>query len=251
MKTAKKNSSFISNISVCVPLVVLMNMLLLHDVNAQRVFSRAEQQENRQHDGDFPGRKKFNAGVMMTYSPITPPPAVVGDITYGISQKSSFGVLGGTTGGQSLAGLKFNSILLERNSFRIIYRMVIIYYPGRDGQYLFDKKDTFIMPWMLSMGALNAELSTRNGIRWSLGLGMLETHCIEGMKKYFWGNGDEKKVSPFEIFHTAYGSVSIPVSNKLTFRPEVIIVTKEGRLIRKGDFNVLSINPFLKVIYNF
>ena len=82
-------------------------------------------------------------------------------------------------------------------------------------------------------------------------MGMLETHCVEGMKKYFWGSSEEAKVSPFEIFHTAHGSVSFPVSKRLTFRPEVILVMKEGRLIHKGDFQVLPINPFLKLIYTF
>lgn len=129
--------------------------------------------------------------------------------------------------------------------------MVIIYYPGREGRYMFDKNEKSIMPWMLSMGVLDAALKTGKGIRWSLGMGVLETHCIEGMKQYFWGVSDQKRVSPFEVFHTLQGSVSIPLSKKLTFRPEVIVVMKDAQLIRTGEFKVFPISPFLKAIYTF
>lgn len=101
------------------------------------------------------------------------------------------------------------------------------------------------------MGAVNAEWQTKKGIRLSFGMGMLETHCIEGMRKYFWGTGDEKKISPFELFNTLHGSVSIPISERLTFRPEAIAVMKDARLIKTGDFKVFPINPFLKFIYTF
>lgn len=204
-----------------------------------------------QHDADFPGKKRFNAGIMGTYTTITPPPALVGDVTYGISERLSFGILGGTTGAQSLGGVKINAILFQRNNFRMIYRMVMIYYPGREGQYMFDRSEKSIMPWMLSMAVLDAAWKTRKGIRWSLGMGVLETHCIEGMKQFFWGVSDQERVSPFEVFHTLQGSVSIPLSKKLTFRPEIIAVMKDAQLVRTGDFKVFPINPFLKVIYTF
>ena len=216
--------------------------------HAQVVINDGEQ---NQHDGDFPGKKRFNVGVMSTYTSITPPPALIGDITYGMSEKLSVGILGGTTGAQSLTGVKINSILFRRDNFRIVYRMVIVYYPGREGRYMFDRSEKSIMPWMLSMAVLDAGWKTESGIRWSLGMGVLETHCIEGMKQYFWGVSEQEKVSPFEVFHTLHGSVSIPLSRKLTLRPEVIAVMKDAQLIKTGDFKVFPINPFLKVIYTF
>lgn len=227
----------------------MLLLIALKDLNAQNIIN--ESYTENDHDPDFPGKRRFNAGLMGTYTSITPPPALVADGTYGLSNKFSVGVIAGTTGAQSLAGIKFNSMIFQRNHFRVVYRMVVLYYPGRDGQFLFDTSDKFIMPWMLTMGALNVEWKTKRDITWSLGMGALETHCIEGMKRYFWGKGDENKISPFDVFHTLHGSVSIPLSNRLTFRPEVIAVMKEGRLIKTGDFKVFPINPFLKVIYAF
>ena len=151
MKTAINNSGISLNITVWISSIILTNLILFCNVSAQMVPTRGGDPDG-QHDPDFPGRKRFNAGVMTTYSPITPPPAIVGDITYGISRRFSLGVLGGTTGAQSLAGLKINSVLLQHNNFRLMSRLVIIYYPGREGQYLFDRSEKSIMPWMLSIG---------------------------------------------------------------------------------------------------
>lgn len=231
--------------------IAILHMCVIMVAHAQFAINGRQINGENQHDVDFPGRRKFNAGVMSTYTPITPPPALVGDVTYGISERLSFGVLGGTTGAQSLAGVKMNSVLFQRNNFQVIYRMVIIYYPGREGRYMFDKSEKSIMPWMLSMAVLDAAWKTKKGIRWSLGMGLLETHCVEGVKQYFWGVSDQEKVSPFEVFHTLQGSVSIPLSKKLTFRPEIIAVMKNAHLIRTGEFKVFPINPFLKVIYTF
>lgn len=203
------------------------------------------------HDPDFPGRRNLNAGVLATFSTHAPPPAVIGDMTYGINARLSVGVLAGTTGAQSLAGLKFSSVVYQRQNFRVMYRMVLVYYPGRDGEYLFDTTDKYIMPWMLSVATFDAEWRARGGIRWSAGMGALETHCIEGMKRYFWGASDERKVSPFDVFHTFQGSATVPLPGRLTLRPEVIVVMRNARLIRTGDFKVFPINPFIKLIYSF
>lgn len=231
--------------------IIAAALLLSLDACAQYFANTRQDHEKNQHDSNFPARKKFNAGIMATYTNIAPPPAVIADATYGLNNRLSFGVMAGSTGTQSLAGLKFNAVLIEKNDFRMLYRMVIVYYPGRKGEYLFDHTEKRIIPWMLSMAALDAEWKTSKGIRWSIGMGVLETHCIIGMKRFFWGSGDEKKIMPFEFFHTLQGSVSIPVSRRLTFRPEVIAVMKDAKLIRTGDFKVFPINPFLKLIYTF
>lgn len=176
-------------------------LLSLSDVDAQFSSDPRQDQEKNQHDSDFPGRKKINVGVMATYTNIAPPPAVIADATYSLSNRLSVGIMAGTTGTQLLTGVKFNARILQKNTFRILYRMVIVYYPGRKGEFLFDHSDKRIIPWMLSMAAVDAEWRTANGIRWSIGMGVLETHCIIGMRRFFWGSGEEEKIVPFEFSH--------------------------------------------------
>lgn len=239
------------NIGLFIYWLILISMFLTISVKAQVINRNNKDYKQFLNDSNFPFYEKFNIGLMTTYAGIVPPPAVVVDVTYGVSEKVSVGILGGTTGAIALAGLKMNSIVLQKKQFRIMYRMVVIYYPQRHGKFLFDKSNKHIMPWMLSMGVVDAEWVTNKGIRWALGMGLMETHCIEGMKKHFSRHHDEEKESPFEIFHTFQGSVSIPVSKKLIFRPEVITVLKGGSLIERGKFKVFPINPYLKFIYTF
>ncbi len=203
----------------------------------------------------FPHKQKFNAGVLFTYSGITPPPAIIADVTYGVSRKLSLGIVGGTTGALAVYGLKMNAVLFQKKDFRSVIRMISDYYPERNGTFLFDKSQKQVMPWMLSMGVVDAEWKSEKGIRWSLGMGAIETHCVEDMKMWFhsihkhMGETDEKF---FDVFFTLQGSVSIPVSKKLFIRPEVFAVFREGKLIKRNEFKVaFPINPYVNFIYTF
>ena len=231
------------------PACVLMLTLPLH-VNAQSVISGDRFNANH-HDPDFPSLKQFNAGVMATYTNIAPPPAIIGDVTYRINQRLAVGLLGGTTGAQSLAGLKLNAVIYEKSQFKVFSRVIAVYYPGRRGQYLFDNTDKIIIPWILSMATIDAQLKTAGGVRWSVGVGVVETHCAESMKKFFFGRGEESRIMPVELFHTVQASASIPLSNKLTLRPEIILMMRKWALIPTGQFKVFPVNPFLKVVYAF
>ena len=251
LKHMKNNSAyFFAPVEMRSYLLITMVILSLACARAQNDPASSSRSKN-EHDPEFPGRRNFNAGVLTTYTTIAPPPAIIGDITYGINNRMSVGLMAGTTGAQSLTGLKFSAELFRRNDFRMMYRMIIVYYPGRRGEYLFDNSEKRIIPWMLSMGVIDAEWKSEKGIRWSIGMGLLETHCVIGMKRFFWGGGDEEEVMPFEFFHTVQGSVSVPVSRRLTLRPEVFIVMRNAQLIRTGEAKVFPVNPFIKLIHTF
>lgn len=218
---------------------------------------------NRQNDPYFPAKGKINVGVMTTFSTKTPPPIVIGDITYGISDKISVAVLGGTTGVIGLYGAKFNAILYEKESFRIHFRMPLIYYPERDGKFLFDRVDKQIMPWILTAAAVNAEWITKKNSRFSVGLGMVETHCVEDMKYWL----SKEKPHPAEameeemeqedfsmngVNNIIQGSASFPLSEKLTFNAEIVVVMDGFKLSKTGEFRGgFPINPYLSLIYSF
>lgn len=208
------------------------------------------------NDPIFPARGRFNAGVLGTYSPITPPPALIGDVTYGVSNNFSIGIAGGTTGALALFGIKLNAVIAERENFRIAYRMITVLYPERHGKFLFDRKDKHVMPWMLSMGVVDGEWRFENGIRTSIGMGLLETHCVEDMK--YWFNGHHHPADEtgehkfFDLFTTAQAAVSIPVSKRFTLRPEIFGVFKKGKLIEREVYKIpFPINGYLSVIYSF
>lgn len=221
------------------------------NANGQNVINEQRAYAENQHDPDFPAVKQFNAGVMATYTDIAPPPAIIGDVTYRLNRRFAAGILGGTTGAQSLAGLKLNAILYNKSKFTLMYRMLAVYYPGRRGQYLFDDSDKLIIPWILSMATIDGQFRSARGIRYSLGIGILETHCAESMRKFLFGRADERKIMPVELFHTFQTSASIPLSSRFTLKPEVVLIMKKGQLITKGEFKVFPINPFIKVIYSF
>ena len=220
-------------------------------VNAQNVSNDQGSYGDDQHDPDFPAMKRFNAGLMATYADIAPPPAVIGDLTYRFNRRFAAGLLAGTTGAQSLTGLKFNALLYKKNDFKLFYRMIAVYYPGRRGEYLFDDTDRRIIPWILSMATLDGQLRSASGVRYSLGIGLLETHCAESMRKFLFGKADERKIMPVDLFHTFQTSASIPISQNFTLRPELVVIMKNGQLIPSGKFKVFPINPFIKVIYSF
>src|SRR5882672_8413546 len=185
-------------------------------------------QQKTQNDPLFPGRKKFNTGIISTYTGTTPPPVLIADVTYGISNKFSLGIVGGTTGALALCGLRVNAVLFQQNNFRGVFRMNAIYYPGRDGQFLFDRSIRHVMPWMFTMGIADLEWKTKGGTRWSLGFGYLETHCIDGMMKLLQlsHDVDEDEELPFQFYNVLHGGVSIPLSSRLTLRPEIVVVMR-------------------------
>jgi hypothetical protein len=208
----------------------------------------------------FPGKGKFNGGLLTTYSGEAPPPVLIGDITYGVSNKFSVGITGGTTGALALFGIKVNASLLQRENFKVVFRMVSVYYPERDGKFLFEREDKYVMPWMLSMGFIDAEWKTKKNIRWALGIGVSETHCIEDMKMWFRceekhhtdGDCEEMKPSLIQVYGTVQGSVSIPLSKRLILRPEVIAVFKDSGLIKRGEYKItFPINSYIGIVYKF
>ena len=209
------------------------------------------------NDPYFPSAGKFTAGVITTYSNVSPPPALIADVTYGVSQKTAIGLMGGTTGSLALVGLKVNTIIAQAGEhFRTNFRFATIYYPGRDGKFLFDRTNRSVMPWMLSMAMIDAEWRTNKGIRWNLGIGGMETHCVDGMMHLLTGKRtseeDEEKELPLDLFNTVQGSFSVPVSKRLTFRLEVICAMKGSRLIESREYKVSSpINPYIQFVYAF
>lgn len=216
------------------------------------------------NDPHFPGKGKLNGTLLTTYSSVSPPPVLIGDVLYGITNRLAVGVVGGTTGSLGLYGLKINATLYQRNSFRTLFRFMSVYYPERNGTFLFDRDDEYVMPWMLSMAVMDAEWRFTNGLRISVGAGLMETHCINDMKMWFGVKhdhslhaedghvGEVESGKLMDVFNTVQGSVSIPLSRRWTLRPEVIMVFKGTKLIESEHWKVsFPVNPYVSVVYSF
>jgi len=212
----------------------------------------ATAQDNDPHLAAF---KKLNVGAITSYNSFAPPPVLIGDVTYGISKRVSLGIVGGTQGSLALVGPKVNVLVAQpSNNFRVLFRFLSIYYPERNGKFLFDRNNKHVLPWMLSMAFFDAEWKTQRGIRWSLGMGGFETHCVDGMIALLSGekDHDNEKDMPMELFNTVQASMSVPVSKRLIFRIETILVLKGYQLIPFDVYKVASpVNPFINFIYKF
>ena len=247
MKTIS-NHHYLKNHLIFFSFMTLLMLMLFTRASAQGLNNNAN---DKSTDPYFPKKGKFNVGLLTTYSGVNPPPVFIGDVTYGVSSKLSIGLVGGTTGTMALYAFRLNTLLYQKENFRVLFRMSTIYYPERDGTFLFDKNDKYIMPWMLSMALVDAEWKTQKGIRWSVGMGLIETHCVDDMKMWFSKSEFHHKEGP-EIFNTVQGGVSIPISKRFLIRPEVVVAMKGVRLVEQGRFKVtFPINPYLTFVYCF
>jgi hypothetical protein len=239
MKTKYVVRNFQANAAFLVFIILVLIFSLFKSANAQM----------RSSDPHLPGKRKFNVGLLTTYT--NPAPALVAEMNFGVTNKVSLGAIGGTTGSLSLFGMRLNAQFYQKNNFRTLFRMTSIYYPERNGKYLFDRTDKYVMAWMLSMGFVDAEWKSPNGTRWTAGLGILETHCVEGMMNYLFSKEKSGKESPFDVFSGVHGSVSFPLSPRLTFRPEVIFVSKGFTMINPDEHKVRPLNIYLSLVYSF
>jgi hypothetical protein len=257
MKTTARNSRYIKiHLLVFVFWLLLLTVLALTSVSAQTSNGSA----SNQNDPNFPAKGKVNSSVLISYSTVTPPPAILADALYGVKQKLAIGITAGTTGALGLIGVKLNDIISERGNRRTVLRFVSAYYPERDGRFLFDRKAKYVMPWILSMAVLDSEWKLRNGIRVNVGAGVMENHCIDDMKMWFNRNHDHHDIdengkmhgSLIDIFSVAEIGISKPVTRRMTLKFETIVVFHDFRLIKKEEFKVtFPVNPYVNFIYSF
>jgi hypothetical protein len=212
------------------------------------------------NDPNFASKGRFNASALVSYSTVSPPPALIVDVTYGVTKRTTIGVTAGTTGALALVGIKANRLLWEASKMKVLLRFISVYYPERDGPFLFDRKDKYVMPWILTMAVIDSEWKLRNGIRINGGIGIMENHCLDDMKMWFNRNHKHHDIdsdgnmhgSLIDIFTTLTAGVSTPLSNRLTLKLEAIAVFHKTRLIHKDEFKVtFPINPYLNFVYAF
>ena len=216
--------------------------------------AKAQGPDRFQNDPHFPARHNFSTGIYTTYrGSSAAAPVLIGELNYGFKNRFSLGLIAGTTGTLALLGVRMAAGIYQKENFRLLYRMSIIYYPGRHGTFLFDNTNKDVMPWILSMGFLDAEWRTGKGLRWSIGMGLIETHCVDGMMNLLGrtpGPGEEADLE-FEVFNTIQGSVAIPLSKRFTLRPEAIAAMSGVQFVSGDDHKVTPLYLYLYLVYTF
>ena len=242
-------------------LIVMLSVTLINSniMSGQDVLSSSEeykQELNDQievvNDHLFPSKGRSAIGFI-TSIPLKKLPIAVVEFTHGVSNRFSIGLIGGTTGVLALYGVRINALLLQREKFRMYFRMPIIYYPERKGTFLFDKEHKEVEPWMLSSSAVNAEWETEKGLKWSLGIGIVETFCFS-IKGIFKKEIDVHETpGMLRVFNTFNGSVSIPFCERWMFQLEIIAVMNGFKLSQKNDFGSSvgsPIKPLFTISYS-
>ena len=86
-----------------------------------------------------------------------------------LANKTTLGITGGTTGALALYGIKFNTLIAGSENKRLLFRFLSVYYPERDGRFMFDRKDKYVMPWFLTMAVIDGEWKLKNRMRLNAG----------------------------------------------------------------------------------
>lgn len=231
--------------------------LILFMTSAQSLFAQSDAFTN---DTNFASKGRINIGALVSYSTQTPPPAMIMDVTYGLTKRTTIGVTVGTTGALAIVGIKANKLLWDAKKMKVLLRFISVYYPERDGPFLFDREEKYVMPWILTMLAVDGEWKLRNGIRINGGFGIMENHCVDDMKMWFNRNHKHHDIdadgnmhgSMIDIFTTIQAGIATPLSKRLTLKLEAIAVFHKMRLIQQNEFKVtFPVNPYLYFAYAF
>lgn len=193
----------------------------------------------------------------------TPPPIMIGELSYGFSGRFTGGVLAGTTGVVGFYGVKVNYLMYSGKKFRLHFRMPVVYYPKRSGKFLFDRRNITIEPWMLSLASVSGEWRTKKNIRYLFGIGAVETHCAASMwgVLHKWGilrkaHGHalteihETSPSMLGVFNTFHAGILVPLGKKWIFGSEIVMVMNGFNFSQKNEFRGgFPVNPLFQLYY--
>jgi hypothetical protein len=78
----------------------------------------------------------------------------------------------------------------------------------------------------------------------------MEDHCIEQLK--IWLGKSDREQALFEWYHTFHSSIAFPLGQRMTIRPEVILVMQKFKLIEQQTHKIaFPVNPFINITYSF
>lgn len=146
---------------------------------------------------------------------------VVGTVeyAYGVSDRLTFGVLGGFTPFEEAIGIRVRTVVHQKKeSFRVYYCTPVVFYPQTN---MPDAE-----PWWLIRPNINFEWLTNSGLRYKFGGSLIG---VASHQRIF-GKPSNEKLSP-ELWSAVHAGVSMPVAFQLSFQAEFSYITKGLRTI--------------------
>lgn len=195
MKTMKNNSG---SALQGVALSVLLFLFIFNDARAQHSFDHV-----------------INRGGEVRISLLGGIPIVGStEFAYGISDRFTFGVLGGFTPFEEAVGIRMRTVLYrEVESFRIYYCTPVILYP--------QTRRVDPDPWFIIRPNINFEWMKGSNFRYKLG------GSIIGSSSYHDLFGDKSRARhPQEIWTAVHAGLSLPLGKALSFQAEISYITK-------------------------
>jgi hypothetical protein len=242
-------------------LFVSIILLVILFISSQTTNAQVLTQSESSLDYLFP-KKKSTMIMLGTGIPYVG----IAEISYGISNRFSIGIMAGTTPIVPGYGIRVKSILFQKNqNFRIFFKAPILYYPktkGLGGE-----------PWFLTRPSLNAEWKFDSGIRVSAGIGLVAAACAndllglehphEEMKLDSHADHDHHhEMMPSSMvkddegfmgatWNTIQTGIAIPLSKKMMFQSEFSLVLDGISIADDAWIGKVPVILFLGVSYSF
>lgn len=141
------------------------------------------------------------------------------EYAYGVSDRLTFGVLGGFTPFEEAFGIRVRTVVYQKQeSYRVYYCTPVVFYPQTN---MPDAE-----PWWLIRPNINFEWLANSGLRYKFGGSLIG---VASHQRIF-GKPSNERLVP-ELWSAVHAGVSMPVASQLSFQSEFSYITKGIRTI--------------------
>ena len=141
------------------------------------------------------------------------------EYAYGVSDRLTFGILGGFTPFEEAVGIRVRTVVYQKKeSYRVYYCTPVVFYPQTN---MPDAE-----PWWLIRPNINFEWLANTGLRYKFGGSLIG---VASHRRIF-GKPLNEKLTP-ELWSAVHAGVSMPVASQLSFQAEFSYITKGLRTV--------------------
>jgi hypothetical protein len=136
----------------------------------------------------------------------------IAEYAYGVSNRTTLGIMAGMTPAVEGYGIRFRRILYQKSeSYRIYFCTPVIYYPTLSGGD----------PWWLTRPNINFEWLTQSDLRYKIGGSIIAAASNNSL----FGDSSKATLSP-DMWTSIHGGISMPLYGSFSFQAEASYVSK-------------------------